>query len=62
LVKWGICDVGNAIALATTAPRHALGLPDGYIGQTANLLRWHYGSVGGVAGNENRALSYSRLD
>jgi N-acetylglucosamine-6-phosphate deacetylase len=61
LVKWGICDVGNAIALATTAPRHALGLPDGYIGQTANLLRWHYGSVGGVSGNENRVLSYARL-
>jgi N-acetylglucosamine-6-phosphate deacetylase len=61
LVKWGICDVGDAIALATTAPRHAIGLPDGYIGQVANLLRWHYGSVGGVSRNENRALSYARL-
>jgi N-acetylglucosamine-6-phosphate deacetylase len=61
LVKWGICDVGKAISLATTAPRQAIGLPDGYIGQTANLLRWHCGSIGGVAGNENRALSYSRL-
>jgi len=27
LVKWGICDVGEAIALATLAPRRALGLP-----------------------------------
>jgi N-acetylglucosamine-6-phosphate deacetylase len=48
LVAWGICDVGNAIALATIAPRHALILPvnksmdpiDSYIGQVANLLRW----------------------
>ncbi len=48
LVDWGICDVGNAIALATIAPRHALILPvnkksdplTSYIGQVANLLRW----------------------
>ena len=48
LVEWGICDVGNAIALATIAPRHALALPITkkvdpvtiYIGQVANLLRW----------------------
>jgi N-acetylglucosamine-6-phosphate deacetylase len=48
LVEWGICDVGNAIALATIAPRHALILPgaksidisNSYIGQVANLLRW----------------------
>jgi N-acetylglucosamine-6-phosphate deacetylase len=54
LVKWGICDIGNAIALATTAPRQAIGLPVGYIGQSANLLRWHCGNVGGTA-------SYARL-
>ena len=48
LVKWGICDVGNAIALATISPRQALTLPDDksinsynlYVEQTANLLRW----------------------
>ncbi len=48
LVEWGICDVGNAIALATIAPRNALILTPnkssdpltGYIGQVANLLRW----------------------
>ncbi len=40
LVKWGICDLGNAIALATTAPRQAIGLDHNYVGQTANLLRW----------------------
>jgi N-acetylglucosamine-6-phosphate deacetylase len=47
LVAWGICDVGNAIALATIAPRQALinpvdrkDLADIYVGQMANLLRW----------------------
>ncbi len=47
LVQWGICDVGNAIALATIAPRQALILPvdrkdlaNIYVGQVANLLRW----------------------
>jgi N-acetylglucosamine-6-phosphate deacetylase len=40
LVKWGVCDIGNAIALATTAPRRAINLPDDYVGQSANLLRW----------------------
>lgn len=28
LVKWGICDIGNAIALATIAPRQAILAPD----------------------------------
>jgi N-acetylglucosamine-6-phosphate deacetylase len=48
LVEWGICDVGNAIDLATIAPRQALinpvdrsnNLADIYVGQVANLLRW----------------------
>ncbi len=48
LVKWGICDPGTAILLATIAPRHALiqtddrhgTLDDDYLGQAANLLRW----------------------
>jgi N-acetylglucosamine-6-phosphate deacetylase len=48
LVAWGICDVGNAIALATIAPRHALISPmaksvdisTSYVGQVATLLRW----------------------
>jgi N-acetylglucosamine-6-phosphate deacetylase len=48
LVKWEICDVGNAIALATIAPRHALISPmaksvdisTSYVGQVATLLRW----------------------
>jgi N-acetylglucosamine-6-phosphate deacetylase len=53
LVEWGICDVGNAIALATIAPRHALIQPMGksknssdiYIGQLANLLRWKVNGI-----------------
>jgi len=56
LVQWGICDIGDAIALATIAPRHALGesdFADPYIGQTANLLRWSI--------NVDRQLSWQRL-
>ena len=47
LVKWGICDeesafgIGEAIALATEAPRKAIGLPGISGGQPAQLLRWH---------------------
>lgn len=41
LVKWGICDVVEAIALATAAPRQAIGLPEMAIGQSAHWLRWH---------------------
>ena len=41
LVKWGICDVESAIALATDSPRKAIGL-SGIIGKYATqLLRWH---------------------
>ena len=48
LAAWEICDVGNAISLATIAPRKALNYPMEksldisaiYLGQTANLLRW----------------------
>lgn len=41
LVKWDICDIENAIELATIAPRRAIGMSGDYIGQSANLLRWH---------------------
>lgn len=40
LVKWGICDVGQAIALATTAPRRAIAQSADYLNQPAQLLRW----------------------
>lgn len=42
LVRWGICDVESAIALATNAPRKAIGLPGIIKSQSANLLRWHW--------------------
>lgn len=41
LVRWGICDVEQAIALATEAPRQAIGISGLAIGQPAHLLRWH---------------------
>lgn len=41
LVKWGICSLESAIALATTAPRAAIDLPSHSEGQPAHLLRWH---------------------
>lgn len=41
LVKWGICQPEEAIALATIAPRQAIGVPGLKVGQPASLLRWH---------------------
>ena len=61
LVKWEICDIGNAIALATTSPRQAIGLRDDYVGQTANLLRWHYNLDRSQTTCKLRQLNYSRL-
>ncbi|MEH2466480.1 N-acetylglucosamine-6-phosphate deacetylase [Nostoc sp.] len=42
LMKWGICEVESAIALATNAPRQAIGLLGIAKSQPANLLRWHW--------------------
>lgn len=42
LVHWGICDVGSAIALATTAPRKAIHLPEFIGNSVTQLLRWHW--------------------
>ncbi len=42
LVNWGICGVGEAIALATESPRTAIGLTGIAVGQPAQLLRWHW--------------------
>lgn len=52
LVRWG-CPPERAIALATTAPRTAIGLTSELLGQPAQLLRWHLDSAG--------SLSWSRL-
>ena len=61
LVRWEICDIGDAIALATIAPRLALTHPsapkieigDLYLNQSANLLRWSC--------NSEKELSWQRL-
>jgi N-acetylglucosamine-6-phosphate deacetylase len=42
LVKWGVCGIGEAIAMATESPRKAIALPGMGAGQRANLLRWHW--------------------
>ncbi|MBW4689407.1 MAG: N-acetylglucosamine-6-phosphate deacetylase [Komarekiella atlantica HA4396-MV6] len=62
LVKWGICNVenayafgvGEAIALATDAPRKAIALPGITANQSANLLRWHWDEV-------TKELTWQRL-
>ncbi len=53
LVNWGLCGVGEAIALATTAPRKAIGQPGLTVGQRANFLRW--------SGGGDRPLRWERL-
>jgi len=55
LVRWGICSVETAIALATEAPRSAIGLPGLGPGQSAAaLLRWHQAA-------ETGELTWQRL-
>jgi N-acetylglucosamine-6-phosphate deacetylase len=55
LVKWGICDVEVAIALATDAPRKAIGLSGSIVGASATqLLRWHFDE-------SSRELTWQRL-
>ena len=55
LVKWGVCDVARAIALATETPRKALGLPGFGVGQSAHqLLRWHLAP-------DSQTLTWQRL-
>jgi N-acetylglucosamine-6-phosphate deacetylase len=40
LVRWGACDLGRAIELATIAPRRAIKMSTDYVGQSATLVRW----------------------
>ncbi len=54
LVEWGICDVGQAIAMATESPRQAIGLPGMSVGQPAQFLRWHWNEI-------ERVLTWQRL-
>ncbi len=54
LVKWGMCNVETAIAIATTAPRKAIGLPAIEGAHASNLLRWNYDE-------SNKKLTWQRL-
>ncbi len=46
LVKWGICEIGDAIALSTTSPRQAIGYKSEITNANVrNLLRWHFDDV-----------------
>jgi N-acetylglucosamine-6-phosphate deacetylase len=55
LVRWGVCDVEMAIALATETPRKALGLPGIGVGRSVrNLLQWHLEP-------ESNTLTWKRL-
>jgi N-acetylglucosamine-6-phosphate deacetylase len=40
LVNWGVAEPEAAIALATVAPREAIGLSPSLLGRPAHLLRW----------------------
>ena len=55
LVKWDVCDLGSAIAMATESPRKAIALPGISEGQKVQLLRWHW--------DENtQKLTWQRLE
>ncbi len=54
LVKWQLCPIGNAIALATESPRKAINLPGLSSGQPAHLLRWNWDQ-------ENNQVYWKRL-
>ncbi|WP_330204626.1 N-acetylglucosamine-6-phosphate deacetylase [Cyanobacterium sp. Dongsha4] len=40
LYEWGICNIEDAIALVTDAPRKAINLPCLEVNSPANLIRW----------------------
>jgi N-acetylglucosamine-6-phosphate deacetylase len=54
LVRWGVCSIDSAIALATEAPRKAINEVGISPGVEANLLRWHWQE-------ETKQLSWKRL-
>lgn len=55
LVKWQICGMEKAIAMATESPRKAINLPGIEVGQSAQFLRWHWDE-------EKADLTWQRLD
>ena len=42
LLKWSVCSLPQAIALATSAPRKAIGMDTLQVGSQANLIRWQW--------------------
>ncbi len=58
LVKWGICPVETAIALATDTPRKAIGLPDAIAQSATQLLHWQ---VTSDSTSQQPQLSWKRL-
>ncbi|MDJ1181529.1 N-acetylglucosamine-6-phosphate deacetylase [Roseofilum sp. BLCC_M91] len=54
LVRWGMAQLGEAIALATETPRKALGMPGISAEQPADLVRWCWDG-------EEQRLSWERL-
>jgi N-acetylglucosamine-6-phosphate deacetylase len=54
LVEWGVCDLEQAIVLATEAPRLAIGLSAGYREQPVSLMRWRFAE-------QNGSLDRSRI-
>lgn len=61
LVQWGIVEVGEAIALATVAPRLAIGLPSSLMGQSADLLRWSFTQSDTQSDTQSNELIWQRL-
>lgn len=55
LVKWGICEVESAIALATDSPRKAINISSEIENAPAsNLIRWHFNAA-------SKDLTWARL-
>ncbi|PSB34562.1 N-acetylglucosamine-6-phosphate deacetylase [Chlorogloea sp. CCALA 695] len=55
LVKWGICEVESAIALATNSPRQAINISSSIENAIASqLIRWHFDSA-------TKNLTWARL-
>ncbi|WP_324281808.1 N-acetylglucosamine-6-phosphate deacetylase [Cyanobacterium aponinum UTEX 3221] len=54
LYEWGICNIEDAIALVTDAPRKALNMPCLEVSSPANLIRWH-------EDKQNKKLHWQRI-
>lgn len=55
LYQWGICNIEDAIALVTDAPRKAINLPCLEVNSPPNLIRWH-------EDKENKKLHWQRIN